>query len=90
MFSSQEITRNCGTDVWLQHCFGDAIPFRSELVSFRRRHRVGLEEVLLRILRSAVSSAGVDREESLELNQAAILEARERLDIARHLDSCDE
>jgi len=90
VFGSQEIVRNCYTDNWLRNCPGHTIPFRNELVSFRRRHRASLEEILVRVFSRALAGADRKLAGSSELTQSLIEEAKERLDFARHLDSCDE
>ena len=90
IFASQEIVRNCCTDQWFRNCSGATVPFRNELVLFRRRHRATLEQILTRVFSWAVAGAGREPSESSQSVEALLEEAKERLDFARHLDSCDE
>ncbi len=90
VFASHEIVRNCRSDNWFRNCSGGTIPFRNELVLFRRRHRARLEEILVRVFNQALACADPETLDSSELTQALFDEAKERLDFARHLDSCDE
>lgn len=90
IFSSQEIIRQCYKEFWFRHCSGQVIPFRTELISFRRRERVGLELVLTRVLGSALSAVCEGRLGRGEMREIAIEEAKGRIEIARHMDSCDE
>jgi hypothetical protein len=90
VFSSQEIIQQCYTDRWLRHCSGQTIPFRTELISFRRRHRIGIETILVEILRASLGWASLAPGEVDKMRVVAIQEAKARLELARHLDSCDE
>jgi hypothetical protein len=66
-------------------------PFADELKSFRRRYRAVIEVVLARtLLRATVWQAEFQRTFSPILEEQCENTARALLNIARHLDSCDD
>ena len=89
---SAEILDACRCDPELRLVAGDFLPFVEELRSFRRRYRALLEELLTRLyLRAAASNAGASRTEvsrGLEVYFGG--RAKDFLNVARHLDSCDD
>ncbi len=89
MFDSEEIATACRVqETFGQLCAGRP-PFAYELQSFRHKHRALLERLLTRVLVRAIK-AKFDLDASLitaELEQDLSERARQRLDIARHLDA---
>jgi hypothetical protein len=89
---SAEILEGCRCDPELRLVAGDFLPFVEELRSFRRQYRALLEELLKRLyLRAAASNEGSSRSEvsrGLEVYFGG--RAKDFLNAARHLDSCDD
>ncbi len=92
VFASEEIAGECRTNSLFQRLCGGGAPFGHELRTFRRRNRILLERVLRGVLMRAIlhkfglvaASVPAELEEDLQQH------ARERLNIARHLDAGEE
>jgi hypothetical protein len=92
VFDSEEIARNCRTDIVFRLLCSGTVPFPDELMRFRRKNRDLIATVLVNIFARAVHyrfgycivlpMVPLSR----HLRDYAI----ERLDIARHMDTCDE
>jgi hypothetical protein len=92
VFASEEIAKECrGNQVFQWLCCGST-PFSQELRSFRRKNRLLLEKILSGLFMRAILhrfglvAASVPEELRVDLSE----HARERLNIARHLDAGDE
>jgi hypothetical protein len=92
VFSSQEIIRSCYSDVAFRLLCGGPPPFRHELVRFRRRNRdllaAILESLFLRSLNHRFGRNDLLTEPGLHRRLRDC--AMERLNIARHVDTCDD
>jgi hypothetical protein len=94
VFSSQEIVSRCCSDVGFRLLCGTQRPFAHELTRFRRQNHALitslLESILQRALRhkSRAGGAGGDFNPGLYWQLRSC--AAQRLDLARHLDVCDE
>ena len=92
VFSSQEIVCSCYSDVAFRLLCGGPPPFRHELIRFRRRNRdllaAVLETVFLRSLRYTFAPSDLPTEPGLHRRLRDC--AMERLNIARHVDTCDD
>lgn len=89
VFSSHEIQSRCHSHPAFALLCDGWVPFADELTRFRRKNRLLIVEVLARVFRTIWQARSVP---------GAVSEAREkelrdialaRLDIARHMDSCD-
>ena len=92
VFSSEEVVRTCRTDPIFRELCEHELPFREELISFRRSHRALLAELITTVLHHALSETfeTENTADSGNLPHRMYQSAIERLDIARHLDSTDE
>ena len=87
---SADIAAGCRCEVEFQMIAENCLPFVDELVNFRRHHRALLEELLSRLyLRAACFSIGYTEEVSETLEKRLRGRAKDFLNTARHLDSCD-
>ncbi len=84
LLASEQISLACNTDPALRLLCGVDPPFPAELASFRRRHRAELVKILAGTFARIMQE---QRPEESPTSRSAMLEsARERLDMARHLD----
>jgi hypothetical protein len=90
--ASVEIIEACRREPEFRMVTRNVVPFPDELKTFRRRYRALLEELLTRLfLRAAVSRSGFpEGDTNLSLETYVARQAKNVLDLARHLDSCDE
>jgi len=90
-FESEAIAMACERDCEYQTlCYGSAIP-APDLIKFRRANRPLIEAVMARVLHQAVDPVQARRvgEFGSADGEHFLIEARRRLDIARHLDTVD-
>jgi hypothetical protein len=89
---STEIVQACAREPEFQRVAGNLHPFADELKSFRRRYRAIIEAVLERIFFRAAVWHGEFGPELLpvRLDEQCVNIARGLLNVARHLDSCDD
>jgi hypothetical protein len=89
---TSQIVQVCRRDPGFRATTAGFVPFPQELRHFRRRHRALLETLLARVfMRLAFSDKSRPiRRTSRALQEYFEARAREVLDLARHLDSCDE
>jgi hypothetical protein len=89
---STEIVEACTREREFRMLAATFRPFADELKSFRRRYRPIIEAVLTRIfLRAALWHGEFDRDiAAAKLEEQCANIARGLLNLARHLDSCDE
>jgi CheY-like chemotaxis protein len=85
LLASSQLTVACGVDPVLRFFCDRSPPFASEITAFRRRHRVDLELALARTLARVITRGGNETSGHTHMNFLEV--ARERLDIARHLDT---
>jgi hypothetical protein len=92
VFDSEEIARNCRANTAFRLLCSGAAPFPDELVQFRRKNRDLIATLLVNISARAVHHRfGYCRvAPTVPLFQHLRAHAIQRLDIARHMDTCDE
>lgn len=90
IFGSDEIAHACRSDATFQRLAGGAAFFPHEVWSARRKYRAQLEQVLTGVLTEAIRSRFGLASSSLpaELQEDLRWHAAERLEIARHIDTC--
>lgn len=79
VLASEDISTAGHTDAALRWLGGGETPFANEVSGFRLRHRLELESLLTRVLARVFDTWEVSYPDLLR-------EAKDRLDIARHLD----
>jgi len=84
VLASYEIAAQCKSDPAFRFLSSGQTPFPEEITAFRRRHRGQLESLLTRVFAWVMSTRIGDVRPSLYLDLLQI--ARDRLDVARHLD----
>jgi hypothetical protein len=92
VFSSQEIVHSCYSDVAFRLLCTGPPPFPYELVRFRRRNRTLIASILEAVIIRALKYRG---DCNGNASNPVILEksrdwAVERLNIARHMEGCDD
>lgn len=92
VLDSEEIARNCRADIAFRLLCSGTAPFQDELVRFRRKNRDLIATLLVNILARAVHYrfGYCMVPPTVPLCQHLRAYAIQRLDIARHMDTCDE
>ena len=89
---SMDVAAASGRNPSLRARTGDTVPFPHELKAFRRQHRRLLEVLLTRLFMRAMIAgrAGLDGALPPDLRSHCASQASAILNLARHLDTCDD